>query len=105
MSVEWQVALLAGSDPYSPSPSHEDPDVEHPGDALPVSPHSRWRRDALQPPQAKEGDHFPDGGLWCVSWNTWGLSSLRNREFKTQLFWEAYREQQCYLSPEGTREE
>ena len=98
MSLEWPVALPAGSDPYSPSPSHEDPRGEHPGDALPVSPHSRWRRDALQPPQVQQCSvdwntcvNFPSGGLRSVTWNTGGLlgsvtSSQNCREHKHNCF-------------------
>ena len=47
MSLEWPVALLAGSDQSSPSSSHVDPNDEHPEGALPIPPHLRWRRDAL----------------------------------------------------------
>ena len=98
MSLEWPVALPAGSDQYSPSSSHEDPGGEHPGDALPASPHLRWRRDAIQPPQVQQDGacrntcgHFPDGGLRCVTWNTGCLigsvfSSQRNRELKLNYF-------------------
>ena len=51
MSLECPVALPAGSDQTGLSPSHEDLQDEHPGDAFPAPPHLRWRRDALQPPQ------------------------------------------------------
>ena len=90
MSLEWPVALPGGSDQYSPPSSHEDHIGEHPCDALPASPHLRWRRDALQPPQVQQDGagrntcvRFPDGGLRCVAWNTRGLigsffSSQRN---------------------------
>ena len=40
--------------------SHEDPNGDHPGDALPASPHLRWRRDALQPPHVQQ-DEFLQG--------------------------------------------
>ena len=53
---------------------------EHPEGALPVSSHSRWRPDALQPLQIQRGSldrntcvHIPDGDLRCVTWNTRGL--------------------------------
>ena len=43
-------------------------------------PHTRWRRDALQPPQVQHDTagrdtcgHFPDGGLRCITGNTRGL--------------------------------
>ena len=74
ISLEWPVALPAGSDQYSPSSSHEDSNGEPLGDAIPAFPHSRWRRDALQPPQVQQDGagrntcvHFPDGGLRCVT--------------------------------------
>ena len=80
MSLEWPVGPPAGSDQSSLSPSHEDLNDEHPEDALPARPHSRWRRDALQPPQIHRGIldrntcvHIPDDGLRCVTWNTRGL--------------------------------
>ena len=76
MSLEWLVALPAGSDQSSVSLSHEDPNDRHPGDALPTHQHLRWRRNALQPPQKPQGSrdrnkcvHIPDGGLRCVTWN------------------------------------
>ena len=77
MSLEWPVALPAGSDHSNLSYSHEDLHDEHPGDTLPALPHFRWRRDALQPPHLQQGSldrntcvHLPDGGLLCVTWNT-----------------------------------
>ena len=39
MSLEWPVPLPAGSDQSRVSPSHEDPNDEHPEDALPTLPH------------------------------------------------------------------
>ena len=79
MSLEWPVALPAGSDLFSLSSSHEDPNDEHPEEALPTPPHLRWRRDTLQPPHMRRGSldrntcvHTPDGGLRCVTWNTGG---------------------------------
>ena len=73
-------APLEGSDQSGLSPSHEDPNDEHPEDALLASPHLRWRRDALQPPQIQRGSldrntygHVPNDGLRCVTWNTRGL--------------------------------
>ena len=99
MSLDWPVDPIAGSDQSSPSSSHEDPNDEHQGGALPASSHSRWRRDALQPPQVQHGTagrdtcgHFPDGGLRCITWNTRGLvgsvffSSQTNRELKLKYF-------------------
>ena len=97
MSLEWPIAPPAESK-SSLSPSHEDPNDGHPEDTLPALPNSRWRRDALQPPQVQQGTagrdtcgHFPDGGLRCVTWNTRGLvgsvlSSQRNRELKLNYF-------------------
>ena len=77
MSHEWPVAPIAGPGPSSPSSSHEDPNDEHPEGAFLAPPHSRWRRDALQPPQIPRGSvdrntcvHFPDGGLRYVTWNS-----------------------------------
>ena len=79
MPLEWPVAPPEGSHQSGHSPSHEDPNDEHPQDALPALPHSRWERDALQP-QIQRGSldgntcvHIPDGGLRCVTWNTRGL--------------------------------
>ena len=80
MSLEWPAAPIAGSDPSSPSSSHEDPNDECPEGALVAPPHSRWRRDALQPPQIQRVTlgrntcvHVPGDGLRCVTWNTRGL--------------------------------
>ena len=98
MSPEWPEAPIARSDESSPSSSHENPNDEHPEGALPALPHSRWRRDALQPLQVQHDTadrdtrgHFPDGGLRCITWNTRGLvgsvlSSQRNRELKLEYF-------------------
>ena len=116
MSLEWPIAPPAESK-SSLSPSHEDPNDGHPEDTLPALPNSRWRRDALQPPQVQQGTagrdtcgHFPDGGLRCVTWNTRGLvgsvlSSQRNRELKLNYFGKLIEKKQRYLSPGGTREE
>ena len=41
MSLEWPVALPAGSDQSCLSSSHEDPNDEYPEDALPTLPHLR----------------------------------------------------------------
>ena len=56
------------------------PNDEHPQGALLVPPHSRWRHDALQPPQMQRATldrnacvHVPDDGFRCVTWNTRGL--------------------------------
>ena len=96
--LEWPVALLAESEQSCPSSSQEDPNDEYPEDTLPALPHSRWRRDALQPPQVLQGiagwdtcGHFPDGVLRCITWNIRGLvgsvlSSQRNRELKLNYF-------------------
>ena len=66
----------------------------HLENTLPASTYSRWRPDALQPPQVQHDTagrdtcgHFPDGGLRCITWNTWGLvgsvfSLQKNREPK-----------------------
>ena len=98
MSLEWPVALNAGSDQSSPSSSHGELQDEHPKDALPAPPHSRWRRDALQPLQLQRDSldrntrvHIPDGGLRCVTWNTRGLigsvsTSQISRELKLNYF-------------------
>ena len=82
----------AGSDQSCLSSSHEDPNDEHPEDALPTLPHLRWRRDALQPPQIQRGSpdrntcvHIPDGGLRCVTWSTRGLiGSLVSSQLSTE---------------------
>ena len=76
----WPVASIAGSDPSSPSSSPEDPNDEHLEGTLLAPPHSRWRPDALQPPQIQRITldrntlvHVPDDGLRYVTWNTRGL--------------------------------
>ena len=63
-----------------------------------MAPHSRWRQNALHPPQVQHGAAgrdtsgcFPVGGLRCTAWNTRGLfgsvfSSQRNRERKHNYF-------------------
>ena len=89
MSLDWPMDPIARFDQFRPSSSPEDPNDEHPENTLPASTRSRWRRDALQPPQVLHGiagrdtcGHFPDGGLRCVTWNTEGLvgSVQRDRE-------------------------
>ena len=89
---------IARFDQSSPSSSPEDPNNEHQEGALPASTRSRWRQDALQPPQVPHGTagrfscgHFSDGGLRCITWNTRGLvgsvfSSQKNRELKLKYF-------------------
>ena len=101
--------------PASLSPSREDPNDEHPEDALPAPSHVRWRRDALQPPQVQHGiggrdtcGHFSDGGLRCITWNTRGLvgsvfSSQKKQGAQTQIFQEAPWQQQHHMSPGGAR--
>ena len=91
MSLEWSMCPVAGSDQSSFSSSHEDPNDEHQEGTRPASSHSRWRRDALQPPQIQHGTagrdtcgHFPDGGSRCIIRNAGGLvgsvvSSHKNR--------------------------
>ena len=54
-AFKWPVAPPAGSDHSSVSLSHEDPNDEHPEDALPTLPHLRLTRDALEPPQIQRG--------------------------------------------------
>ena len=95
---EWPAALPPECEQSCPSSSHEDSNDDPPENTLPALPHSRWRRDALQPPQVQQDTagrdtcgHFPDGGLRCVTWNTRGLvgsvlSSQRNRELKLNCF-------------------
>ena len=89
---------IARFDQSRPSSSPEDPNDEQQRGAFPASTRSRWRRDALQPPQVQQGTagrdtcgHFPDGGLRCIAWNTRGLvgsvfSSQKNRELKLKYF-------------------
>ena len=80
MSLDWLVNLSARFDQSRPSSSPEDPNDEQKRGALPASTRSRWRQDALQPPQILQGiagrdtcGHFPDGGQRCIAWNTGGL--------------------------------
>ena len=94
----FAVDPIAKFDQSRPSSSPEDPNHEQQRGALPASTRSRWRQDALQPPQVLQGipgrdtcGHFPDGGLRCISWNTGGLvesvfSSQKNRELKLKYF-------------------
>ena len=77
MSLDWPVDPIARFDQSRPSSSPEDPIVEQQRGAFPASTRSRWRQDALQPPQVLQGiagwdacGHFLDGGLRCVTWNT-----------------------------------
>ena len=98
MFLEWPVDPIARFDQSSPSSSPEDPNDEHQEGALPASTRSRWKQNALQPPQVQHGTagrdtrgHFPDGGLRCIKWNTRGLvgsvfSSQKNRELKLKYF-------------------
>ena len=95
MSLGWPVDPIERSDQSS---SPEDPCNERQGGALSVSTRSRWRQDALQPPQVPQGiagrdacGHFPDGGLRCITWNNRGFvgsvfSKQKNREFKLKFF-------------------
>ena len=90
--------LISGPSPSGPCSSSEDvDDIQRPG-SRPVAPHSRWRRDALHPPQVQRGAArqatrgcFPADGLRCTTWNTRGLvgsvfSPQRNRERKHDYF-------------------
>ena len=79
MSRDWPVDPIAKFDQSSPSSSPEDPNDEHQEGGLPTSTRSRWKQNALQPPQVQHGTagrdtrgHFPDGGLRCIKWNTRG---------------------------------
>ena len=95
---EWPVALPPECEQSCPSSSHEDSNDDHLENTLPALPHSRCRRDALQPPQVQQDTagrdtcgHFSDGGLRCIIWNTRGLvgsvlSSQKNRELKLKYF-------------------
>ena len=74
------MAPSGGFDHSSLSPAREDPNDGHMEDAIPATPHLRWRRDALQPPEIQRVRkdrhmcaHIPEGGLRCVTWNTRGL--------------------------------
>ena len=51
MSFEWPVASPGGFDQSSLSPSREDKNDEHIENAHLAPLHSRWGRDALQPPE------------------------------------------------------
>ena len=69
ISSEWPVAFIAKSDQQSPLSSHDNFNDELQQSALPTTSHSRWKRDALQPPQVQHDtadrdtcDHFADGG-------------------------------------------
>ena len=73
---------------------HENAHESNPGHAHPGPGHSRWRRDALQPPEVPQPHcardtcvHTPESGLRCASWNARGLlgstaSSQTSREQK-----------------------
>ena len=68
--LEWPVAPPPECEQSCPSSSHEDSNDDDLENTLPAPPHSRWRRDALQPPQVQHDTagrdtcgHFPDGGL------------------------------------------
>ena len=96
--LEWPVALPSECEQSCPSSSHEDSNDDHLENTLPALPHSRWRRDALQPPQVQHGTagrytcaHFTDEGLRCITWNAGGLvgsvfCSQKNRELKLKYF-------------------
>ena len=78
-SLDWPLDPIARFDLSGPSSSPEDPNDEQERGAPPASTRSRWRQDALQPPQILRGiagrdtcGHFPDGGLHCITWNTRG---------------------------------
>ena len=96
-----------------PSSTPEDPIVDQQRGAFPASTLSRWRQDALQPRplvlQRSTGcdgcDHFFDGGLRCITWNTRRLvgsflSKLEQRN-QTQISQEAFWQQQHVMSLGG----
>ena len=79
-SFDWPVDPVARFDQSRPSSSPDEPTVEQQRGAFPASTRSRWRHDALQPPQVLQGiagwdtcGHFLDGGLRCSTWNMWKL--------------------------------
>ena len=91
MSMDLPVDPIGRFDQSSPSSSSEDPNKEHQEGALPTSTRSRWRWDALQPPQVQHGTagrdtcgHFSDGGLRCIPWNTRGVILNWPERIKTQ---------------------
>ena len=68
--LEWLVALPPECEQSCPSSSHEDSNDDPLENTLPPHPHSRWRRDVLQPHQVQHDTagrdtrgHFTDGGL------------------------------------------
>ena len=94
MFLEWPVALPPECEQPCPSYSHEDSNDDHLENTLPAPPHSRWRRDALQPHQIQHDTagqdtcgHFPEEGLRCMTWNTGGLVGSGDQ---TQIFQEAH---------------
>ena len=98
MSLDWPLDRIARFDKPRPSSSPVDSIDEQQRGDLPASTRSRWRQDALQPPQAQHGTagrdtsgHFPDGDLRCINCNTRGLagsvfSSQKNKELKLKYF-------------------
>ena len=80
MSLDWPLDPIARFDQSRPSSSPEDSIDEQQRGDLPASARSRWKQDALQPPQILQDiagrdtcGPFPDGGLRCITWNTRGL--------------------------------
>ena len=51
MSLDWPLDPIARFDQSRPYSSPEGPNDEQQRGALPASTRSRWRQDALQPPQ------------------------------------------------------
>ena len=80
MSLDWPLDPIARFDQSRPSSFPDDSIDEQQRGDLPASTRSRWRQNALQPPQILQGlagrdicGPFPDGGLRCIAWNTKGL--------------------------------
>ena len=77
MSLDWLLDPIERFDQSRHSSSPDDSIDEQQHGDIPASTRSRWRQDALQPPQILQGvagrdtcGPFPDGGLRCVTWNT-----------------------------------
>ena len=95
MSLNLPLDPIARFDHSRPSSTEGPNDEQQRGD-LPASTRSRWRQDALQPPQILQGiagrdtcGPFPDGGLRCINWNTRGLVGsvfFQTEEQRVQTF-------------------
>ena len=97
--LEWLVALLPECEQSCHSLSHEDSNDDHHENTLPAHPQSRWRCDAVQPPQVRHDTagrdscgHFTDGGLQRTTWNTGGPvgsvpSSQKTESSRLTLSW------------------